>query len=198
MVDIRTTQTLAERAIVWERETMLAPDLTDGVVRLDGFTFDDVAAHLAGEDEEIARRFAWWPRRSTLETVRAAICRWTDGWATGGATRAFAVREVATGRLVGHCELRVQDDDIAHASYSTAAHARRLGYAARALRLASDWGFRELAIIRLELYIEPDNAASRAVARRAGFVEEGLLRCRLRIGEARRDAILYAKLASDR
>jgi hypothetical protein len=31
---------------------------------------DEEAA--AGEDEETARRFGWWPARSTEETVRAA------------------------------------------------------------------------------------------------------------------------------
>jgi len=173
---------------------MLSPALTDGVVRLDGFTLDDVAAHLANEDEEIGRRFGWWPRRSSPETVRAAICRWTDAWVTGGAVRAFAVRQVASGKLVGHCELRVYGDDIAHASYSTAAPFRRRGYAARALRLAAAWAFDELAIARLELYVEPDNIGSRAVARAAGFVEEGVLRSRLKISDVRRDAVLYAKL----
>jgi RimJ/RimL family protein N-acetyltransferase len=172
---------------------MQSPALTDGVVRLDGFTLDDVPAHLANEDDEIVRRFGW-PRRSTPETVRAAICRWTDAWATGAAVRAFAVREVAGGQLVGHCELRVYADDIAHGSYSTAAPFRRRGYAARALRLASEWAFAELAIARLELYVEPDNIGSRAVARAAGFVEEAVLRSRLKIDSARRDAVLYAKL----
>src|SRR5262249_9539647 len=107
---------------------MLTPVLTDGVVRLSGFTLDDVAAHLANEDDEIARRCGWWPRRSNAENVRAAICRWIDAWATGGATRVFAVREVATGNLVGHSELRVYDDNVAHASYSTAVASRRRGF----------------------------------------------------------------------
>jgi RimJ/RimL family protein N-acetyltransferase len=43
-----------------------------------------------------------------------------------------------------------------------------------------------------------DNAASRGVARRCGFLQEGVLRGRLRIGDARGDALLYARLAADR
>ena len=39
-------------------------------------TEQDAAAHVAGEDEETARRFGWWPERSTEETVRAAYADW--------------------------------------------------------------------------------------------------------------------------
>jgi len=82
-----------------------------------------------------------------------------------------------------------------HIAPSTAVPFRRRGYAARALRLAAAWAFDELAIARLELYVDPDNIGSRAVARAAGFVEEGVLRSRLKISDVRRDAVLYAKLA---
>jgi RimJ/RimL family protein N-acetyltransferase len=175
----------------------LVTELSDGIVRLDGFTLADVEAHLAGEDEEMARRFGWWPRHSTVETVTAAIRRWAEQWATAGSTRTFAVREIATSRLVGHCELRLREDAVAHGSYSIAHHARGHGYAARAIGLACEWAFRELAVARVELYIEPDNLASREVARRAGFLEEGLLRSRGLIGNRRADMVLYSKLPGD-
>ena len=172
---------------------MQCPELGDGLVRLDAFTPADVAAHLANEDDEIARRFGWWPKRSTPETVRAAIARWIDAWERNGEVRAFAVR--VDGTLVGQAELRLQTDAIAHASYSIGLAARRQGYASRALRLMSLWAFRTLGLARIELYIELDNAASRGVACAAGFAEEGVLRDRLAIAGVRRDAVLYAKLA---
>ena len=72
------------------------------------------------------------------------------------------------------------------------------GFATRALRLASDFAFSGLGTDRIELYAEPDNVASRGVARNAGFVEEGLLRRRelTETGE-RRDMVLYARLDTD-
>jgi len=173
------------------------PTLTDGVVRVDGFTLEDVEAHLAGEDEQTARRSGWWPKRSTPETVANAIRRWNDAWATSGPTRAFAVRDAATGQLVGHCELRHQEAGIAHVSYSTGWANRGRGYASRALRLLSAWAFREADVERLELYVEPDNTASRGVARRAGFQQEGLLRMQGRGSTGRHDMILYARLPAD-
>lgn len=177
---------------------MAAPTLTDGVVQLDEFGPGDIDAHLANEDEEMARRFGWWPKRSTAHNAREAFDRWAESWASGGAIRAFAVRDVATATLVGSCELRLEEDQVARASYSVGPHARRRGFASRALRLATQWAFDCLGVARIELYIEPDNAASRGVARRCGFVQEGVLRGRLRVGDARRDALLYARLAADR
>jgi ribosomal-protein-alanine N-acetyltransferase len=177
---------------------MAVPTLTDGVVQLDEFGPGDVDAHLANEDEEMARRFGWWPNRSTAHDVRAAFDRWAESWASGGSIRAFAVRDVATTTLVGTCELRLEDDQVARASYSIGPRARRRGCASHALQLAARWAFDCLGVARIELYIEVDNVASRGVARRCGFLEEGVLRGRLGIGDTRRDALLYARLAADR
>jgi hypothetical protein len=83
---------------------------------LDQHSLADADAHLAGEDEEQARRFGWYP----------AVSR-----------------------------------------------------------------------ARIEIYVEPDNLASRTAARRAGFTEEGVLRERGQFGNERRDLVLYSRLRSD-
>jgi RimJ/RimL family protein N-acetyltransferase len=49
----------------------------------------------------------------------------------------------------------------------------------------------------MELDIEPDNVASRGVARNAGFVEEGLLRKQDEAGDERRDMPICSRLPSD-
>lgn len=63
------------------------PNYSDGVVRLTGFAPVDVEAHLAGEDDETARRFGWWPNSSTEETVLRAFDEWAAGWRTNGAVQ---------------------------------------------------------------------------------------------------------------
>jgi RimJ/RimL family protein N-acetyltransferase len=63
------------------------------------------------------------------------------------------------------------------------------------LALRSEWAFCALGVERLELYVEPDNAASRSVARKAGFLE-GLLRKHGRRGTECHDMILCSKLPS--
>ncbi len=149
------------------------PELADGVVVLTPLETTDAEAHLAGEDNEQARRFGWHPQRATLVTVRTAIARWREQWAAGGPTRAFAVRLATTRELVGGCEVRLQADGTAHLSYWTFPAHRRRGLATRALRLVSEYASTTLGVWRLDLHIEPDNVASRRVAQQAGFSEAG-------------------------
>jgi RimJ/RimL family protein N-acetyltransferase len=174
-----------------------APRLSDGVIVLDRHTLADADAHLAGEDEEQARRFGWYPARSTPEGVRRAIEKWQRQWASRSATRVFAIREQQTGGLAGGCEVRVRDDAVAEMSYWVFPDFRGRRYASRAVILACGWAFAEFGVERMEIYVEPDNAASRSVALLAGFTEEGLLRARGRFGDERRDLVLYARLPSD-
>ncbi len=148
------------------------PVLQDGVVILNRHTDGDVAAHLAGEDEETARRFGWWPETSTPATVRDAFARWAHNWETGGPRRAFATRERATGRLVGGCELQIKPSEPANVSYWTNATDRGRGYASRSLALLVGYA-RSIGIRGAEAGVATDNYASRRVAENAGFTLVG-------------------------
>jgi RimJ/RimL family protein N-acetyltransferase len=170
--------------------------LSDGVVVLNSYTLADVEAHLAGEDEEQARRFGWYPERSTEDDVRAAIENWREQWRTGGSTRGFAARSAETGELVGGCEIRLQGDGTARISYWTFPPFRRRGLATKAVRLVCDYAFTQLGVERIELHVEPDHAASRGVAERAGFTEEGVMRSGRSFGQERQDMILYSLSSS--
>lgn len=150
----------------------LVPSLTDGVIVLNAYSDDDIAAHLAGEDMETARRFGWWPHTSGAVGVRDAFSRWARNWETGGPTRTFAAREAATGLLVGGCELRLQPDGSAEVSYWTSASKRRRGHATRALALLLRYA-RSISVTRAEAEIAIDNLASRRVAEKAGLHAAG-------------------------
>jgi RimJ/RimL family protein N-acetyltransferase len=142
--------------------------LGDGVVVLNGYSEEDVTAHLAGEDEETARRFGWWPKSSTETTVREAVDRWTQEWEVGGDTRVFAAREMTSGTLIGGCELRLQPDGSSQVSYWTVASYRRQGYATRALLLLRQYAA-SIGVTQLEAHVAEDNLGSRRVSERAGF-----------------------------
>ena len=174
-----------------------APRLTDGVLLLDGYLREDVDAHLKGEDEETARRFGWYPQRSSVDTVRGAIERWQENWRTGGSRRAWAVRDPETGRLLGGCEVRLKGSGVAEMSCWTGHEDRGRGVASRAARLVCDYAFHELGVARVEVLVEPDNLASRRVAEKAGFVQEGILRDVAQVGDERRDMVLYSRLPAD-
>jgi ribosomal-protein-alanine N-acetyltransferase len=130
--------------------------------------------------------------------VRAAIRGWQKQWRSGGRTRAFAARDARSGELVGGCEIRLREHGIAELSYWVFPSNRGRGMACRAVRLACDYAFADLGVERVELYIEPDNLASRGVARSAGFREEGVLRSQgVTVTGERRDMVLYSRLPSD-
>ena len=153
-------------------EPGLVPTFTDGVLTLSGYTATDAAAHVAGEDEETARRFGWWPAVSTEAGVLAAFERWAESWRTGGPVRTFAARDSRTGELVGGCELRIDSADSGFVSYWTGAQHRRKGYAVRALRLLREYAV-SIGVGQLEADVADDNFASRRVAENCGFALAG-------------------------
>lgn len=91
---------------------------------------------------------------------------WTRDFAAGRATAGYAVRPSARGH----------------------------GVAVDALNALTAFGWTLSGLHRVELFVEPDNVASRRTAERAGYLYEGLLRQHQEIGGQRRDMCLYAIL----
>jgi hypothetical protein len=62
----------------------IVPELRGDRILLNAHTDEDVVTHVAGEDEETARRFGWWPNRSTEKTVQAAYADRARSWHDNG------------------------------------------------------------------------------------------------------------------
>ncbi|HEV7475041.1 MAG TPA: GNAT family protein [Pyrinomonadaceae bacterium] len=71
------------------------------------------------------------------------------------------------------------------------------GYMTEALRLALSYGFEHLKLHRLEANIQPQNVASIALVKRAGFVREGFSRRYLKVSGQWRDHERWALIAED-
>src|SRR5882762_1170409 len=82
------------------------PSLTDGVIQLRPLTQADAAAHLAGEDEEMAKWLSGG--RSTAATVQTAIDKFEEQWRTGGPRRAFGVFDCSNDQLIGFVEANLE------------------------------------------------------------------------------------------
>lgn len=112
----------------------------------------------------------------------------------------FLVCRVADGAIIGSVNLsqifRGGFQNAYLGYYVGGSYARR-GYMTEALQLALRYAFQELKLHRLEANIQPANAASIALVKRAGFSREGFSRRYLKIAGRWRDHERWALIAED-
>ncbi len=175
------------------------PVLSGQRLRLRGPRADDVDAVFAlFSDPDVMRYWSHAPMRERMqaegkveEMLEAFERRTMLNW---------LVADLRSDAAIGSCTLfhfdaRHRRAEIGYAL--RAAHWGR-GLAAEAVALALDWGFRTLALHRIEADIDPRNAASRRLLLRLGFRSEGLLRERFFVGDDATDSELFGLLAQDR
>ena len=148
------------------------------------------------QDEEV-QRFTLVPGDPDEAFVRGWIKRYEDAW--HDASRAgFAVTDHA-GAVLGFAAIVLLDLEAREGEigYLVAPAARGRGVAWRAVRLLTNWAFDDVGLLRLELRIDVDNAASERVAERAGYRLDGILRSK-HVKEGRRaDLGVWSRLRGD-
>lgn len=175
------------------------PRLVDEAVVLRPLQASDADAvfEACHEDREILR----WAMRPVPFT-RDAADEWLrdrDAEHKRGERITFAIAERSSDRLIGAVWLGRFDREALRAEfgYWVAAAARGKGAATRAVSLVSRWGFDALDLVRLQILTPTKNPASRRVAERAGFRNEGVLRAYRNIGGEKTDLVMHSLLASD-
>ncbi|MFI8514134.1 GNAT family N-acetyltransferase [Streptomyces sp. NPDC085460] len=152
----------------------VAPPLTDGVVHLRPIRVTDApAVARAGDDPEVAR---WTPfpspftERDAEEWIGSRSARETVDWVVTD-------REDGT-EVLGWVGLHDLDAGQRRAELGIwlAAGARGSGTGRRAIALLTEWGFRELGLLRIAALCLSGNANGRRAMAAAGFVPEGVLR----------------------
>ena len=170
-------------------------EITAGRLHLRPWQADDAGAVARALDDPAVVRWTGLPSRPALEWVtRTYPGRWADG--TGAA---FAVLDATTGELLGGVDLHGVDEDDATAEvgWFTVAAARRRGVGTEAVQVLCRWAFGAAGLHRLTAQVEVGNWASRALAEKAGFTVEGVLRDAPAPGGRRADTWLAALLATD-
>ncbi len=101
-------------------------------------------------------------------------------------------------RLFGAIGVSIKSDpEVAEIGYWLCPEARGRGVATRALRLLSAWTLRETDIARLQLQTDVENVASQAVAERAGFTREAVLRDYMDNRGTRRDSVMFSLIPGE-
>ena len=110
----------------------------------------------------------------------------------------FAVVD-AGGRHLGGARLRrAGDPAVVEIGYRVIPDARRRGVATALTQILSRWALDDLGLARVQIRAERCNVASVGVARKAGFIREGVLR-RNEIDRSglRRDDVMFSRLPDD-
>ncbi|MET7311245.1 GNAT family N-acetyltransferase [Streptomyces sp. NPDC005571] len=145
-------------------------ELSDGVVTLSPLCLDDVDAHLAGEDEQLVRWLSGGPGTRAGVEKYVALCM--EQWVADGPLRAFGIRAGDRKVLAGTIDLRFDTADLApgqvNIAYGLYPAWRGKGLATRAVALVRGYAAAAGATQGV-IKADPENGASVAVARRAGF-----------------------------
>ena len=158
---------------------------------------DDAAIVAACQDPEIPR----WTRVPEPYDERCAA-EWaaeSQRQREAGEGLHLVIADAGTDELLG--SIGVQDIRRAESrcdiGYWLARQARGRGVMTRAVRLLSRWVFDNLPIERIQIAVQPDNRASRAVAERAGYGFEGILRSYIEIKGRPRDMAMHSLLRGE-
>lgn len=172
--------------------------LSDGTVRLRLIADADIPAVAAACDDPEIARYTTIPSPYAPRHAREWARQARRGLENGTDLQTVIVSELNS-ELLGAVGLNGIDPATGRcaAGYWVAAPARGHGVATRGLRLLCRYGFDELGLDRIEVWIDPGNAASLRVAERVGFAREGLLRSFMPINGVRQDMLMFSLLPGE-
>ncbi len=175
--------------------------LSDSTVVLRPWSLSDASFMAEASRDPAIERYNG-PAPASVTDAIAVIERIEQSWRAfeveGDPTgTAFAIVDAALGGPVGMCGIdHWSSADVAQFGYWLAAGARGRGLATRAVTLMTGWLFK-LGAARVFLTIHSENAASAAVALRAGFTYEGTLRSEGVWAGQRKDVGVFAVLPNE-
>ena len=172
--------------------------LTDGVIACRAPAERDLDGIVAACQDPDIPRFTRVPSPYTPDHGRTFLATAAAGW-ENGTDFVFAVVDPSTDAFLGACGVhhRADRDGAGEIGYWIDPGVRGRGAATRAVVLVARWGIAVVGYPRIELIADVDNHASIRVAERAGFHREGVMRSRVILAGARRDAVLFSLIAAD-
>jgi RimJ/RimL family protein N-acetyltransferase len=169
--------------------------LTDGVVVLRELREDDRAVVLSTMGDELVHTWLNMPAEPRDSDFDALLRTVREGRASADRID-YAVTEAGQDVALGAVIASRRARDNYEVAYLAGAPGRGRGLMTRAVRVLSDWLFRE-GVGRLELRTHPANEPSQRLAERAGFQREGLERRSIWLHGRRQDAIVWSLLPDD-
>jgi RimJ/RimL family protein N-acetyltransferase len=179
----------------------LSRELDDGVVRLRPPTDGDIDGIFAAVRESLPEVLPWmawcypeYARVDAAEWVRATEQAWAND-----TEYPFTILDGESATVLGTCGLNAIDrlNRWANLGYWVRTSATRRGIATRAATLVAGFAIHELGLDRVEILAATGNEPSQRVATNVGATREGVLRRRLRVGEASHDAVVFSLIRDE-
>ncbi len=173
----------------------LPASLTDGAVILRQLEEGDRADVLRTMRDPLVRRWLNMPREPDDADFDELNRRVAEGWRTGNRFD-YVVTDGPDGRATGAVIASRRHRENYELAYLADDRGRGRGLMTRAIQLLCEALF-ESGAGRLEVRTHPENAESRRLADRVGFVREGLERKSIWLHGRREDAIVWSLLPDD-
>jgi ribosomal-protein-serine acetyltransferase len=141
---------------------------------------------------EIEPFMPWASSRYSLADAESWVTSRHHAFADG--TEFDFVVVTSAGRFLGACGLN-QIDPVnrrANLGYWVRSSATSRGVASEAVRMLVRWAFQNTDLIRLEIVVSNENAASLRVAEKSGAHREGILRNRLLLHGRPHEAVMFS------
>jgi RimJ/RimL family protein N-acetyltransferase len=154
-------------------------ELTDGVVALRPLGPDDIDdLYQLNDLPDVARNRIGPGLSREWATQRCGQAH--SAW-LAGEIASMSIRDAATGAFAGDIGLHYREPFTRQAmlGYSLRPEFRGKGFATRSVNLVTEWAFESVGVVRVVAGTFPENEASRAVLRRAGFTREAYLKAML-------------------
>lgn len=164
---------------------------------------EDAAELFAMVEANRERLRPWMEWEKSVKNVADVVGFLESAYALGAAgptAYECGVFDVSSGALAGAVGLNSMDLDkrTSNLGYWVSGAFEGRGWITAATRALTRFGFETLELERIEIRAAEGNARSQAVAQRAGFTREGVLRSAMLVNGTRHDVAVFSCLPQDR
>src|SRR6266545_4651061 len=144
-------------------DNLLSQEISDGVILMRPFRFDDAEETFAAVRESLADLKPWmswahdgYSMQEAKEFIRVTRARWQEG-----TLFAFVIIDAKSGSVLGGCSLSHIHPvyHLCNLGYWVRTSRRGEGIAGRATKLAARFAFEQVGLIRVEIVVALENKA---------------------------------------
>lgn len=177
-------------------------ELSNDVVKIRRYCADDISLLFEAACESTNEMLAWlsWCHPDyTVEESRSFVLSSETAW-NEKSRFAFAILDVNSDLFLGGVGLNQinHKNKFANLGYWVRSSQAGRGVATAATLLATEFGFEDLGLNRIEILTAIGNVASQRVAEKAGAKKEGILRSRILLHNRLLDAVMYSLIVADK